>query len=164
MERRFYDAQREEIYDKLRLDILSGSSETLSFGDTGHKEVLLNIIHSFWSTLRSRLKVPGLTYLNLFIVKQNDLAIYDNYLLSYLKRTKALLGFSDSQIEEFEYLLEQYKSRIPMSLNEFRKRLLSIRTKQLGNKHFLIQFDDQPGEVQCKINKELVTFRSVQLR
>ncbi|KAH9399353.1 hypothetical protein TYRP_017763 [Tyrophagus putrescentiae] len=47
-----------------------------------------------------------------------------------------------------------------MPLLTFRKRLLSIRAKQLEKANFLIQFE----EVECKISQQLVTFRSVQLR
>lgn len=153
-------ALREEVYFQLRLDILTGSSVTLSFGDSDRRGLLMNTIHSFWSTLRSRLMIPGLTYLNLFTVKQNDLAVYGDYLMSYIKRTKALMGISERQFEEYEYLLKQYKKLMPMPLLTFRKRLLSIRTKQLEKANFLIQFE----EVECKISQQLVTFRSVQLR
>ncbi|KAH9399354.1 hypothetical protein TYRP_017764, partial [Tyrophagus putrescentiae] len=62
MELKICDSLREEVYDQLRLDIISGSSVTLSFCDLERKNVLKEIVFGFWSTLRSRLMISGLTH------------------------------------------------------------------------------------------------------
>lgn len=154
------DAMQEEVYEQLRLDILSDSTVTLSYGYTERGRCLKNMINSFWETLRYRLKLPGLTYLNLFSVKQNDLAVYGDCLMSYLKRAKAMLDLSDCQIEEYEDLLKKYNLLVPAPLLEFRKLLFSVRANQLETKKYLIKFEED----DCKIDHQLVTFRSVQFR
>lgn len=139
------------ITDDFRLDLLNGTSVTLSYDSYKSGYLKSSVIGKYFDALKARLPIPGLTVLNLLDFGFEDFGVFGQQLRSYIEKARSLLG--EETRKKYLELLERYLEFVPEDLRLFRSKLLEIYA----------EIREKPKtDVQCPIDDyRMVTYRDI---
>ena len=146
---------KKEMLVQLQQDLLTGSNGTLQ--NPAKTGFLRSTLTRYFSHLRERLpKANSFTYLNLLEFGIDDLSLYGDMLMEYIRKdANNSLRIEPSTIANYEELLRKYLDFIPKNLVILRNKLLEIRAVQL--KHTTANTSD------CQVDYTMVTYEEVKV-